>query len=129
MSGRYLLDTNIVIALLGREQPVLDRLVSAERVFIPSIVLGELYFGARKSARASENLSRVDEFAANRWILGCGAEAARNYGKIKVSLRQRGRPIPENDIWVAAIAQTHNLVLATRDNHFDEIEDLQLEVW
>lgn len=119
MSGRVLLDTNIVIALLAREEPVLKRLEDAESVFVPSIVIGELFFGAERSARASENTARISEFAARSSVLACDSETARYYGRIKSQLREAGRPIPENDIWIAA--QQHDLTLISRDTHFDEV--------
>ena len=129
MSGSFLLDTNIVIALLANEKLVLEKLAKAERVFMPSIVLGELIFGAYKSRRADENLARVDELAAGSAILNCDASTGRYYGKIKNNLRLKGRPIPENDIWIAAIAQQYGLTLISRDVHFSEVDDLLLEVW
>lgn len=52
-----------------------------------------------------------------------------NYGLIKASLRKKGKPIPENDIWIAAIAMQHSLVVATRDKHFDEVDGLSTEEW
>ncbi len=58
MSGRYLLDTNIIIALFANEAVVKDSLAKADEVFASSIAVGELYFGARKSERAKENLAR-----------------------------------------------------------------------
>jgi tRNA(fMet)-specific endonuclease VapC len=51
------------------------------------------------------------------------------YGQIRASLRKRGRPIPDNDIWIAATAQHHQLTVVSRDPHFKEIEHLPLEVW
>jgi tRNA(fMet)-specific endonuclease VapC len=79
MSGRNLLDTNIVIALFAQDAAVVEHLDEAEEVFIPSIVLGELYFGARKSRRVKENLARIDEFAFSNVVLGCDTETARYY--------------------------------------------------
>ena len=64
MPGKILLDTNIVIALFAGEASVQQQLSTASEVFIPSIVLGELYYGAHKSARAEKNIARIDEFAA-----------------------------------------------------------------
>jgi tRNA(fMet)-specific endonuclease VapC len=61
MSGRYLLDTNIIIALFADEAGVKQHLLTAEEVFIPSIVIGELCYGARKSGRPTENLARIDQ--------------------------------------------------------------------
>lgn len=129
MSGRFLLDTNIVIAIFAEEARVQDRLAAANEVFLPSIVLGELYFGARKSAHVEANLARIDEFVATNVVLKCDAVTAQQYGTIKHSLRVKGRPVPENDIWIAAIAKQHALILVTRDGHFSDVDDLSIEVW
>jgi len=129
MNGKHLLDTNIVIALFANDSAVKENLAKADEVFVPSIAVGELCFGARKSARVEENLKRIDEFVANSVVLGCDAETARRYGEIKNALRVKGHPIPENDIWIAAIALQHNLTLATRDTHFGEIEKLAVTTW
>lgn len=106
-----------------------QRLEAAEEVFLPVIVLGELYFGAEKSGRRAENVARVEEFAGARSVLGCDAQVAREYGAIKYRLQQKRRPLPENDIWVAALARRYGLVLATRDQHFREVETLTIEAW
>lgn len=129
MSGRYLLDTNIVIALFADAVSVKTRLAQAAEVFSSSIVIGELCFGARKSERVQDNLARIDEYAANNVVLGCDVDTAQRYGEIKYALQRKGRPIPENDIWIAAIALQHDLVLITRDAHFNEIDRLQVAVW
>ncbi|MFQ5343932.1 MAG: type II toxin-antitoxin system VapC family toxin [Anaerolineae bacterium] len=129
MSGRFLLDTNVVIALFAGDAAVQQHLEQAGEVFVPSIVLGELYFGARKSGRVKENLARIDEFATNTSVLACDTDTAKEYGVIKNALREKGRPIPENDIWIAAIARQHKLIVVTRDTHFDEIESLEAETW
>ena len=65
MTGRFLLDTNIVIALFAKEAVVQANLANAAEVFTPSIVLGELYYGANKSLRVAENIAKIDEFAAS----------------------------------------------------------------
>lgn len=129
MSGRYLLDANIIIALFAQEAAVHERLTTAEEVFVPCVAVGELYFGAYKSLRAPENLSRIDEFAVDNLVLSCTADTARKYGEIKNRLKEKGQPIPENDIWIAAIARQHGLTLVTRDAHFDAVENLNVEVW
>jgi tRNA(fMet)-specific endonuclease VapC len=129
MNGRYLLDTNIVIAVFANEAVVRQQLAGAGEVFVPSIVLGELYYGAQKSARIASNLTRVDEFAANNTVLVCDTETARQYGEIKSELRAKGRPIPENDIWIAAIVKQYQLTLVTRDGHFNNVDGLLIEVW
>lgn len=95
-----------------------------ETVFIPSIALGELYYGVRKSARAQENMAHIDAFAEASSVVACDAETAQQYGAIKNDLRTKGRPLPENDIWIAALARQGELTLVTRDHHFSEIADL-----
>jgi tRNA(fMet)-specific endonuclease VapC len=129
MSGKFLLDTNILIALFSGDTSVQVHLKNANEVFISSTVLGELYFGARKSHHVKKNLEHIDEFASNITILSCDSNTARKYGQIKNSLHEKGKPIPENDIWIAAVALQHNLIMATRDDHFREVEKLKCEAW
>lgn len=129
MNGRFLLDTNIIIALFADEAIVKDNLVQASEVFIPSIVIGELCYGARKSGRVGANLARIDELVASSTILVCDAETARQYGEVKNNLRLKGRPLPENDVWIAALALQHDLILVTRDAHFQEVGSLQSVAW
>ena len=129
MNGRILLDTNIVIAMFANEAAIIDHMEKLDEVFIPCIVIGELSFGAQKSGRVSENLSQVNDFASNSEILGCDTETAFFYGQIKNSLRKKGMPLPENDIWIASIALQYDSILVTRDTHFDKIEKLKIEYW
>ncbi len=129
MNGKCLLDTNIVIALFVDDSAVKENLAKTDEVFVPSIVIGELNYGARKSARSKENLARIDDFAESNMVLSCDAGTAQFYGEIKNALRVKGHPIPENDIWIAAIALQHGLTLITRDAHFSEIENLKILAW
>jgi len=129
MNGKYLLDTNIIIALFAKDPQIRGRIVKAEEIFVPSIALGELYFGAYKSAKIEDNLDRIYDFALNNTVLACDNEIAKKYGSIKKWLKDKGQPIPENDIWIAAIAQQYGLTLVSNDSHFDVIENLSVEKW
>jgi tRNA(fMet)-specific endonuclease VapC len=129
MSGRYLLDTNIIIALFASETLVIQSLAQADEVFIPSIALGELHYGARKSGRSQKNLERIEELVENSAVIECDAKTARQYGDVKNKLRIKGRPLPENDVWIAALSLQYSLTLVTRDAHFQEIEALQTVAW
>lgn len=129
MNGRFLLDTNIVIALFAQDKSVNDQLMQASSVFIPSIVMGELYYGARNSNQWQENLGRLDEFATENVILNCNLETARYYGIIKHQLKVKGRPIPENDIWIAALAMQYGLSVVSRDDHFGAVDNLSSVSW
>ena len=128
-TGRFLLDTNIVIALLEGDDAVLSSLDRAAEVFIPTVALGELFFGAAKSGRPSENTAKVERFAAGRAIVPCDFDVAREYGRLKLRLRERGRPLPENDVWIAAAATRHGMILVTRDRHFQDVEGLAIVDW
>jgi tRNA(fMet)-specific endonuclease VapC len=128
-SGRYLLDTNIVIALLEGDDHVWSSVGDAPEVFIPVAVPGELFFGAAKSGRPAENTARIENLATGRSILACDVQIAREYGRVRQELREKGRPIPENDIWIAATARCHDLILVTRDRHFTEVDGLEIATW
>lgn len=129
VNGRFLLDTNIIIALFAGDNAIHTSILKAGEVFVPSIALGELYFGASKSHRIQENIMLIDRFAKDSAVLACDAETARRYGEIKGHLKERGRLIPENDIWIAAIAQQNDLVLVTRDTHFKSVTHIKTEIW
>ena len=131
MSGKnYLLDTNILIGLFASEASIVEKIKSNPTgIFIPSIVLGELFYGAEQSTRKEENIKKIDALALSSSIVECDVDTARFYGKIKSLLKSKGSPIPENDIWIAALAQQHKLILVTRDKHFNNIEALLVENW
>src|SRR5260221_12964223 len=95
-------------------------------VFIPAIVVG--FFGAAKSGRPSENAAKVERFVAHRSILSCDFHVAREYGLLRQRLLKKGRPLPENDIWIAATAKCHELVLVS-DRRFREVDDLRMADW
>ena len=128
MNGK-LLDTNAVIALQKSDPAILKLLASDEEVFLATIVIGELYYGTYNSMHVKDNLIVLKEFIENNATLNCDATTGEIYGQIRYQLKLKGRPIPENDIWIAAIATQHDLTLITRDEHFKEIENLNIEIW
>lgn len=129
MNGRFLLDTNILIALFAADQAVQQHLNERGEFYVPVIALGELYYGAMKSSRVEANIDRIDRLAASSLLLGCDNQTSRHYGEIKKNLRVKGRPIPENDIWIAAVAKQHDLTIVSRDAHFKEVESIGVEQW
>jgi len=84
MPGRVLLDTNVIIAFFSGEKEAARRLSETE-VFVSSTVVGELYYGALKSARSAENIARLEEFASSIGVLACDAATARLYGKTRTA--------------------------------------------
>jgi tRNA(fMet)-specific endonuclease VapC len=130
MTGnKILLDTNIVSALLEGDTALADKIDAADDVFISLIVIGEMYFGAYNSTRITKNIAGIVAIKAQYSILMSDAETAEIYGEIKTGLRKKGKPIPENDIWIATIAIQHQLKLISRDGHFNEVDRLDWEVW
>ena len=129
MSGKYLLDTNIVIALFAADDSVQKHIADAKEIFIPTTVIGELFFGAFKSTHSKENISLIEKFALFNTVLSCGLGTGKEYGRIKNLLKIKGSPIPENDIWIAAVAIEHDLTLVTRDEHFKHINELKRKSW
>ncbi len=86
MPGRFLLDTNIVIALLNGEPMMMEWLEKVDEAFLSTIVLGELFYGAHKSSRVSENIARVADLAAHIAVLAVDSDTANRYGIIKSKL-------------------------------------------
>lgn len=125
----YLLDTNAIVALLNNEPAIESILTPPNTAFIPIIAVGELLFGAEKSARVEANVKRTMSYIDQRTVLSCDIETATWYGKVAQRLRSKGRPIPQNDMWIAAIALRYDLTLMTKDEHFNEVEDLKIQGW
>lgn len=124
---RVLLDTNIVIALFAGHPVISERVAGKDALFLPVPVLGELYRGAFGSSRRNENLRRLEGFAGAVAVLSCDATTARHYGEVKQALLERGRPIPENDLWIAGLAAQHSLSIMTRDRHFTELQGMEVD--
>ena len=129
MNGNYLLDTNIVIRLFAEDSEIIEKIKKSKEIFIPSIVIGELYYGAQKSKRKKKNIEKIDQLVEIADILSCDYITARQYGRIKRELKEKGTPIPENDIWIAAISFQYDLELISQDAHFKAIKGLKLESW
>jgi len=129
MAGEYLLDTNILIAFLKEEREVEERFAAASSMSVPFAALAELFYGAQISLHAAENLRRVEQIADRFDVLFPDGTTVREYGRVRARLKAAGRPIPESDLWIAALAIQHDLVLATRDDHFQDVDRLRLERW
>jgi tRNA(fMet)-specific endonuclease VapC len=105
------------------------RVVAFGAPVLPLIALGELLLGAKKSARSRENLETLNRHMADFRVLNPDRGTAEQYADISLALRRKGRPIPANDIWIAALALQHGLPLLTRDTHFREVDGLNVVGW
>lgn len=124
---RIVLDTNIVVDLLNGDKELIMRIRQYEMVFLPITVSGELLFGAKNSQKKEENLLKFRQFINSCEELNINNLVAETYSDIRLELKQKGKPIPENDIWIAAICIVNDLPLLTRDGHFKFINELKLE--
>ena len=124
--NKLLIDTNIVIELFRGNQTIIELLDKQQTVYIPFAVLGELYLGAYRSANELKKVQEIKNFLERCIVLFADATTADKYAIIKTVLLSKGKPIPENDIWIAAIAMHYQLPLYTNDEHFKEVEGIVL---
>jgi tRNA(fMet)-specific endonuclease VapC len=118
------LDTSVAIAVLaGQAGSLLSQ--SVEQFLLPVPVIGELRYGALNSRRSAENLAEVERLVSRCRILDITAPTATVYAQLRLRLKEKGKPIPENDLWIAALCVEHQTPLVTLDGHFDEIEELE----
>lgn len=124
-----LLDTSAVVAHLRGRIDILALTAPGEPLFLPLVALGELYKGAEKSARPARNHQLVDDFLQMAALLYPDTATAESYAKAAVALEAKGQVIPENDLWIAAVALECDMPLATRDAHFDRVDGLTVLHW
>ncbi|MGV0028097.1 PIN domain-containing protein [Phormidesmis priestleyi] len=98
-------------------------------VVLPLPIVGELLFGAESSARPLQNLTPYLQFIKACTVTPMGRETAEFYSQTRLNLKRKGRPIPENDIWIAAQCLENEWMLATNDEHFAYVDSLGLENW
>jgi tRNA(fMet)-specific endonuclease VapC len=99
---------------------------SAERIWLPLIVLGELRAGFAHGTRREQNERTLTRFLASSrvGVLAPDEQTTHVYASVYADLRRRGRPIPTNDLWIAALALQHDLILFDRDSDFDAVGQL-----
>jgi tRNA(fMet)-specific endonuclease VapC len=124
-----LLDTSAYSQMRRGHQAILDVVRRSETIALSAIVLGELHSGFRAGNRCAENTANLAQFLSKPSVrvLNVTEETSLRYAEIDVYLRKRGRPIPSNDVWIAAVALEHGLHLITLDAHFREIPLLLIQ--
>jgi tRNA(fMet)-specific endonuclease VapC len=124
-----ILDTNALSALADGDAALEPVIREAAEVALPVIVLGEYRFGIRQS----RNHLRYERWLAgvvpSCRILNVDGATASEYASVRLQLKGSGRPIPSNDLWIAALARQHGLPLISRDQHFDSVLGLRRIHW
>ena len=128
MGIRVALDTNRITDLFRGDLELAEQLGAAEEVWIPLFALGEIKAGFLGGAQQRRNEGLLNRLLAKPTVgvLLPGRETAEHYARIFVQLRRAGTPVPDNDLWIAALALEHDLTLITRDRHFERIPQLVL---
>lgn len=126
MELRVALDTNRVTDLFQGDAGLAERLGFCDEVWIPLIVLAELKAGFYGGERTNNNEVLLQKLLAkpNVGILLPTRETVEHYARLFVQLKRAGTPVPDNDLWIAALALQHDLILVTRDQHFQHIPQL-----
>jgi len=124
-----ILDTNAVSALLSGEPALAPLLASSERHHLPVIVIGEYRYGLLRSRHRRTLQAFLETLIRESLVLRVDEATAAHYGAVRSELREAGRPIPENDVWIAALARQHDQPLVSRDEHFDEVAGLERRAW
>lgn len=123
---RIALDTNRLTDLFQGDRKLASWLGTCEEVWVPLFVLGEIKAGFYGGTQHERNDTLLQKFLSKETVdvLLPGVHTAEHYGRLFAQLKRAGTPIPNNDIWIAALALEHHLVLATRDHHFERIPQL-----
>ncbi len=124
-----ILDTNALSAAADREAAALAVITRAERLAVPVIVLGEYRLGIAQSRHRRDYENWLREWMGTVTVLGIDEETTSHYAAIGLELKKSGKPIPVNDLWIAALCRQHALPLISRDRHFDWVRGLQRIDW
>lgn len=128
-AGSVVLDTSVIVDYLRGDPRLRSRFTEFPIMYVPLVVLGELHFGAQRASRRDEALAQVRDFFRTATLLIPDETTAEYYGQVKAELVRIGRPIPENDVWIAAMARQYDLPVATRDAHFSFVPGLNIVAW
>jgi predicted nucleic acid-binding protein len=127
---RIIMDTNFYTAFKRNDTEAANLVKRAEYIGVNTVILGDLFAGFRCGTKERQNRIELDQFLDSARVdtIGLDDDTAEFYAQVFSELRQKGRPIPSNDLWLAASALQHGLALATYDDHFCSINGLLLAI-
>ena len=120
-----ILDTNALSAWAEGRAAVESPLRVAHRLVVPSVVLGEYYFGIRQSCHRTRYENWLARYLPLTEIATVTSANADTYADIRLELKRRGAPIPSNDVWIAALTRQHGLAIMSNDGHFDTVDGVR----
>ena len=124
-----ILDTNAIFSAADQDPAIAMVLSGADRVWIPVVALGEYRYGIERSRHRDRYKIWLEAFIADCTVLDVVLETSFHYAELVAEVRRVGKPIPTNDLWIAALSRQHALPLLSRDHHFDVIPALRRLTW
>ena len=124
-----ILDTNALSAAADGQSAAIDVIARADRIAVPVVVLGEYQIGIAQSKRRVDYENWLQDWIAAVEVFDIDKDTAQHYAAIGLSLKRIGKPIPTNDLWIAALCRQHSLSLLSRDRHFDAVAGIQRLDW
>jgi tRNA(fMet)-specific endonuclease VapC len=124
-----IVDTNALSAAADEDPAVISILTRAAQMAIPVIVLGEYRYGIAKSHHRASYENWLSGLLRDCAVLDINEPTTQHYAEITLELRRKGKPIPTNDLWIAALCRQHSFPLLSRDRHFDQVPGLKRIGW
>ena len=123
---RILLDSNAYSAFMRGSHEVRELIQAAEEVLFSAVVVGEQLYGFRQGAHFEQNLAELRSFLERPYVsfVPVGPVTADRYSRVMTALRAKGRPIPTNDVWIAAHAMETGADLVSDDSHFERVDGI-----
>ena len=124
-----IVDTNALSAIADERDRIRELLGTAKGIAVPVIAIGEYRSGIARSREFLRYRQWLDEFLLASRVLDIDESTTHRYAEVSLELRKVGKPIPTNDIWIAALCRQHKLPLLSRDRHFDAVSGIQRIEW
>ena len=124
-----IVDTNALSAWRDSDEGLLQAISGAALLVLPVVAIGEFRYGISRSRQRSEAGEWLDRVIRTIRVVGITIDTAETYASIRSMLHQKGRPIPTNDAWIAALALQHRLPVLSKDAHFDAVDGLTRVGW
>lgn len=125
---KLLLDTNAYSGLMRGRDEVIGAIARAEQILMSAIVVGELMYGFRHGRKFEANRDQLDSFLLEPFVsfVPVSRGTSNRFGEIASQLRRKGKPIPQNDVWIAAHALETGAELVSEDSHFQLVPGLSM---
>jgi tRNA(fMet)-specific endonuclease VapC len=124
-----ILDTNALSAAADDDPAIIPLLARADQIAIPVIALGEYRYWIAQSRHRASYAEWLKGLLHDCLVLDTNEPTTHYYAEITLALKQKGKPIPTNDIWIAALCRQHSLPLLSRDRHFDLVPGMKRIGW